>query len=168
MEASQEGQSDPQDQPETASEQGVQSDPQDQPETVSESQQEPTQDSGLQTPQPDQPVPTEEERQAQEAAPLAEAGPSGQPAEGTVTAPSFPSNEEQQDAAVQRQAEVDEQRQLHNERTGGGEVTPGEVDAQREEHNARVAGQDVSDASQLQTLSDQQDDAPSEQESEQA
>jgi|1186.fasta_scaffold225047_3 hypothetical protein len=104
-----------------ASQQG---DPQD-------SQQEPTQDSGLQTPQPDQPVPSEEERQAQ----TAEVGPSGQPAEGTV---SPLSNEEQEAAEAQRQQELEAARREHNERTGGGPVNEGELQAQRDEHNART------------------------------
>lgn len=111
--------------------------PQDQP---VESQEQPTQDSQLQTPQPDQPAPTEAERQEQVDGPTAEAGPSGQPAEGTVTAPSFPTNQDQLDAEAQRQAERDAQRQEHNARTGGGEVQEGEVQAQRDEHNERVSG----------------------------
>lgn len=107
-----------------------------------DSQFEPQQDSQLQTPQADQPVPAEEERQQQEApvGPEATVGPSGQPAEGTVSGSTFPSNEDQQATYDQQQAELEAERQLHNERTGGGDVAEGELQAQRDEHNARTAG----------------------------
>lgn len=120
-----------------------QQEPQESP--VQDSQQEPQQDSGLQTPQPDQPVPTEAERQAAEQTvpepgPQATVGPSGQVAEGTVSAPQYPTNEEQQAQADQREQDLETARREHNERTGGGEIREGELQAQREEHNARSGG----------------------------
>lgn len=123
MEASQ-----PQDPAQADAENGTQ-DPQ-------PSQETPTQDSGLQTPQPDQPVPSEAERQST----TGSVGPSGEPAEGTVSGTRFPSNEEQVAAQQQRDAELESARQEHNERTGGGDVQQGELQAQRDEHNERTGG----------------------------
>lgn len=79
----------------------------------------------------DPPVPTP--------GPEATVGPSGQVAEGTTQPSQFPSNADQQAAEDQRQAELDAQRQEHNERTGGGDVTPGELQAQRDVHNERAS-----------------------------
>jgi hypothetical protein len=115
-----------------------------------QSQEQPQDDSQLTTPQPDQQVPNETERQqtddsqvSQPEAATAEAGPSGQPAEGTVAPPQFPTGAQQEQAAVDRYDEQDAARQQHNERTGGGETQPGELQQARQDHNDRVGGGQV-------------------------
>lgn len=117
-----------------------------------QSQEQPTTDSQLTTPQPDQPAPTEAERQddAQVSQPdsvggsTASPGPSGTPAEGTVSSPpQFPTGAQQNDAAAQREQELEADRRAHNERTGGGEIQPGEVQQARQDHCDRTGGGQV-------------------------
>ena len=121
------------------------------------SQETPTEDSGLQTPQADQPVPREGDRdgQGQETQPdavggsQASPGPSGQEAEGAVKPrfeqpePSGPVTSGGEQDPVQREQELQDERQEHNARTGGGEVNDGEVQQARQEHNDRTGGGQV-------------------------
>lgn len=91
--------------------------------------QDPQQDSALQTPQPDQPVPADPETPAEAvdenpAGSTATAGPSGEPAEGTVAPSPYPTSEEQVEAHEQRQRELQAQNDEHNARTGGGVPAP--------------------------------------------
>jgi hypothetical protein len=85
---------------------------------ASTSQQGSTEDSQLQTDQPDQPIETR---------PVAAAAAPVEAPYGTVPADQ-----------TERDAQLDADRQSHNERTGGGDVVPGERQAQIDEHNART------------------------------
>jgi hypothetical protein len=117
-----------------------------------QSQEQPSQDSGLQTPQPDQPVPSEAERQPDDStndsavgqapadAAVQQDESAGDPPLGT------PSNSQEQ-AAVQRETELEQARRERQARLGNeGEIREGEVQAQRQEHNQRTGGGDVPQA----------------------
>lgn len=122
-------------------------------EQPAESQGQSDQDSQLETPQPDQPAQPETERQVSQPDTVGGStggvGPSGEPAEGTAS----PSSAQQEDAAVQREGELESARSEHNQRTGGGEIQSGEVQNARQEHNDRTGGGQVPGA-------DSADDGP--------
>lgn len=104
---------------------------------AADSQQTPDQNSELQTPQPDQAVPsgdgndgTQDPQGPQQAETTPDAAQAAAPVDNQSAPepyqPSHPPLEnaglDQQAAEAERQAELDAQRQEHNERTGGGET----------------------------------------------
>jgi hypothetical protein len=117
----------------------------------------PTEGSNLTTPQADQPIPNEGDRTGE--------GQETQPTDGSTAEANAADAAPPQDAGVSfddpyrksgslterdqaaeeatKQAELDAARQLHNERTGGGEVQPGELQQAQQEHNDRVGGGQV-------------------------
>lgn len=104
------------------------------------SQEQPADESNLTTPQPDQPVQPETERQPDGV--TATPGPSGEPAEGTVS-PDPAARQNLVSEEAQREYDRGLQRQEHAQRTGGGEVQPNELQNARQEHNDRTGGGEV-------------------------
>lgn len=90
-----------------------------QSEQPASSQEQPTQDSQLQTPQADQPVPSEAERQ--DAQPVQDSAPE-QPSPSEYQPSRLPLENaglDQEAAEADRQAELDREREEHNQRTAG-------------------------------------------------